>query len=898
MRDRIQAVGAAVVVSLIVAGASLALAVATALAPGAAAAPDPRCAVAAAATADARPTRALDYLDARAPRLAAPTPPAACLAERDAALSAIDRAADLADSAYVWQPGGVAPYSGADESWDESLDRATQALALDADAVSALAGRSAADLRTQALAHLPVHAAADSAHGWWQTLADGARPLGAPALAFVCALAAVLLAARLLAPVTLHWPVLREPERLAVGAAGVVAAIAGTLVLGLGVTMATSGVRAPDSWTGPTQALRWALCATGVTAAAVAVTNAVRRRTPHSLNRRRRTPAWSASAGALGLVVAGLTIARAPALWLGLTACALAVLLVATLLATRLRLVVEVRRDGDGERPDGDPATGATRLVALLGDLAGRPSAGTHVPRGADVDRLGGAALAELPANVALKAVATAAQWLSGTAPWQVRVEEGGDGALSVVVTRNGRTATSATYERSALVGFGIAQHLADQADLMRAAAATVVTTLAEHHTGFEGLCGASDARSLARYYIATTDLSGDADARRTLLAHATEADPENWLAQVALGNAVGERAAQARELEAYLAWIDQVLDQLALRSSAPLRPRSAATAGGRAPRGFEGLRLRLLYNRAATAINLAFARGTDGTVIDQSVVASVVTLWQALAQQARRHGAGRRRNAHLVAELADASLGMVLRARHALASVPAGTDQAATLTSLTQSWAAVTGRDTLPTDDEPARTPTGAYNLACWAATTPGVDIAVAVRHLRQSFALADNRDWLEQDPVMAAVVRSGAFRQVLAVPPLPDVLAMAPLADHAGRLRALGLESAERIARLAWQDLVGYLAVTPLEAKVMVEAARLATTLPDSPARYDLALTLLRVGHHGRPDAASGETVARLTATVRRLDLTAEQAQATLDGLRSAGWPVSGPPARGAAA
>ncbi|MBE9928369.1 hypothetical protein G8C93_21050, partial [Cellulosimicrobium cellulans] len=88
--------------------------------------------------------------------------------------------------------------------------RAEQALALDAqDARAAAVVRAAQDEETT----VP-----DRAASAWDGLVEAVSPLGPPLLALLVGVLVLAVAARLVVPVTLRWPVLSAGERVRAGA--------------------------------------------------------------------------------------------------------------------------------------------------------------------------------------------------------------------------------------------------------------------------------------------------------------------------------------------------------------------------------------------------------------------------------------------------------------------------------------------------------------------------------------------------------------------------------------------------------------------------------------------------------------------------------------------------------
>jgi hypothetical protein len=221
--------------------------------------------------------------------------------------------------------------------------------------------------------------------------------------------------------------------------------------------------------------------------------------------------------------------------------------------AKRLRLTVEVT-NAKGERD----RAGTAHVVALLNELGAEPPKGLEVPRASDAQALDGA-LKLLPEGTIGKALGSAIEWLFGLSPWTVVVDQETDDVHSVEISRNGRSAGSAVIDRDQLglrvplprspgtsqTGGGDAAREEALPDLHRLAAAVVLTTLAEKHDGFEGLCEATDWRSLGLHYVATTDFEDSPEEARPLLARAAELDPDNLSAQVAWRHAVYREATE-----------------------------------------------------------------------------------------------------------------------------------------------------------------------------------------------------------------------------------------------------------------------------------------------------------------------------------------------------------------
>lgn len=899
-----------------------ALLVALAPAPGAAAADaagtDPAattpraCADALALLDDSRPRDAVALVDAYRATASSPADPAArataCADVRDAAVAARDTAATLAAEAEALEPGGARPTSGEAESWAAAQARAEQALALDAqDARAAAVVRAAQEEETT----VP-----DRAASAWDGFVEAVSPLGPPLLALLVGVLVLAVVARLVVPVTLRWPVLSAGERVRAGAAGWGALVAGAALLVWGPAAGAS------TWTGSGVAgatLAVVVLVLGFVAGVVAVALALGRLVaPGARHDRTRWWAWAAAVAGVAAVAAVVLSARAlggpgtvaagpvaaGSLVAGAVLAALGVLLVATVLATRLRLTIEVTSGRSGDRTTSHEGTGGARLVALLGELGAEPPRGLEVPRGTDISALSGSALSELPQGAFVKAVVSLAQGVVGSVPWRVTVEERDADHLAVVVTRNGRAAGSAALDRAGLLRFDpedpTSAAAAAQVDLYRAAAAVVLLTLARHHAGFEGLCGATSWRSLALQYVAQSDLTDAPDRERELLARAVDVDPRNDLAQVALAHAEGRHHTLREDLDAYGDWLDRFVTRSEGRS------------------GYRSLRLRAQYSRAATTVNACFAPGRDGDDPAGTLGATAVDAVRALLEALAVERAAGREDA-LVVRLQDAVESLYRQAEAtapalepvAAQRVPAApgtepsdrTGSSETAESVETARSAETSRERLRrayraalardpdgADAPSPTTPTGEYNLACtYAVRTTPLGAADALRttdHLRRAVVLADLRAWLHDDPMLAAYRERPEYAAEFGQDPL-DLLSVAPFARYAPALRAWGLTTEQRIVAVPPPDLAALLGTTPEEAARVRAAAHLAADLPALPGRCDVLDVLLVHDVGALPPAGQGlpDDVARaVRSRVGRLRLTPSER----DRLRSAlaGW------------
>ncbi|MDF9877556.1 hypothetical protein [Cellulosimicrobium cellulans] len=759
-----------------------------------------------------------------------------------AAGAAISTAQELADDARLLVPGGEPPASGTSESWAAATARAEQALAIDEQNVTA----------TEVLQDAP-QAATERVGRAWRTFVESVEPLGTPLLALGVAVLVLAVLARATLPTTLHWPVLSARQRCVATVAGWVALVSGAALLVWGPAAATAPWPTGDARVGGVVTGVLVLATLGAGIAAVWLARDVRGGLPpHGMP----ASGWTSVLtmlylativlGAVGLTATVLDVAGVVELGLvgtllpGAAAAGVGVLLTGTVLATRLRLTVDTTSDS-GSRSSSEEGTGGGHLVALLAELGAEPPRGLETPTATDINTLGGSTLTELPQQAFAKAALTVVQWLLGSVPWRVRVEVTGPDHLSVVVTRNGRAAGSAVVDRARILGSETkspeAAEVAAKVDLHRAAAAVVLMTLSRHHPGFEGLCGATEWRSLALYYVAQTDLAARSEHKRSLLARAVGLDPANDLAQVAFANATARRDTTREDLDEYRRWLDAFVGR---------------TEG---LDGYRSLRLRALYSRAVVATNACFAAHRDTRPplghLDAGARRAVRELLAALGEE-RTAG----REDALVHRLRDAAETMYHQAmtsgpgREGVSASRAGPPDPDSVQrdALRVAYTQATGEEPGPltTALRFCATPTGDYNLACtYAIRRPlqDVDARRATEHLRRAVELPGMLDWLHKDPMLAAYRGRQEYLDEFGTDPL-GLLDVQPFARHADALRSVGLTTTGRILARRRPVLTTDLRTTPEVATELRAAAHLVEDLPEVRGRHDVAEVLL--AHH----------------------------------------------------
>ena len=464
---------------------------------------------------------------------------------------------------------------------------------------------------SEALAALdPAHPATRAEHaatGWaafYASWIDPAVQLLLPALAVLVVL---LVLARLLTPLSVPagaraW---RDPWRQVAWWGGFVLLCAAAVV---GMSVAVTAANSPRSraW------LSIVVLTAGVTGAVALVVLRTSRRAGPAMRR----AAWSVlAAGVIGYGILAplghLTIPRSWFWWLVSAAtAAIGCLLVAAGRGHALRLQIVVKQ-GDTTDP-----VGTAYVLGRLQELGSAPPRGLKTPQQVDVTDLPSAALSSLPVGRVATALAPLIGLLTPSVPWRATVQDGlKDQSVLVTLTRNGSVAQTALVDAGRFLPRPADDPTADatadatgtpppeavaRGDLLTAAAAVILTELAERHTALEdGLCGARRWDSVAAYVVATKPpaSAGGVELRRQLLAYAVEVDPDNAFARLAYANLLGEGAARPEELRAHAALLQRVYATIERQAG---------------PSGFLLLRLRALHALAAAHLNLAVTSAAD----------------------------------------------------------------------------------------------------------------------------------------------------------------------------------------------------------------------------------------------------------------------------------------------
>ncbi|RNE62590.1 hypothetical protein [Cryobacterium tepidiphilum] len=489
-------------------------------------------------------------------------------------------------------------------------------------------------------------------------------------------------------------------------------------------------------------------------------------------------------------------------------------------LASRLAVALHVR-DAAGDR--NEPQT--TELVALLGQLGAASPRGLEVPRATDVTALAHNAL-PLPQGGA-SAFTAGVRRVLGLTPWRVTVDFVGNEVdpdaptllatephptrAAVVITRNGYAVGAVTMDPSIwqvqqIRGTAGEANEAATRDLRTAqtdaallpdpghpsspsshlsklAASFVLATLAQHHDGFDALCGATDWRSIGLHSLATTDYKNNREAARQLLTRAVDFDSANRPALVALQHALHREAHEVDELRRYGEWLGAQSDLI-----------NTEAGGSPTQGGFIDLHRRILLTWLVVVLNHRAITGSSSwpgdTLIEERSTRLVALLADGTPASGGLRDAMRPQAATLLdglfppdltparSENAASAPGGKARKAAAAAAADAGTASDDTTDAAAAARDDATATDVVVGELFPpswrarafaSLAPATAYNVACGYVRL-GEDMRnPEVREkFERAFALPHIRRWARYDPELAGLRTDPAFRELVGV--IPD--------------------------------------------------------------------------------------------------------------------------------
>ncbi len=460
------------------------------------------------------------------------------------------------------------------------------------------------------------------------------------------------------------------------------------------------------------------------------------------------------------------------------------------------------------DAPSDQQGVGA-RLGALVSDMGGVKPRGLPSPVGLDTTFLTGISLPGVSDSVIAKAVAAVVNALTFDPPWRLVVTESTDDLLAVELRRNRQLVSAQRLDRASLrltvadlmgtkpaaADGDTTSATATTPSLLPFAAALAVVSMAKAHGEHRGLAGATNWRSVAFQYLATTSMR-TAPSRPELLAEAVSLDPENALAEFALWTDRYAASEDASELDWFRTWLVQFVAQPQLQDELALL-------------------LRARYALVAAEVNLRYVEGGEELPTTEAEYQRLVTLLERCLNDDGSEPYGG------VGELARSVRGQVEAIR---LSVGAPAPPAPGLVGLA---------------------PATHYALACYFASAgpdneplPDDGVARALRHL----SVADAKPRLSArravDPQLAALRRTNEYRTAYGAKPEQDLLTLKPFAAYATPLRALGLTDAAALAATPTSELAALGIPTAVAAHLGVVAAT-AAAVPPGLATWRIPIT-----------------------------------------------------------
>ena len=339
---------------------------------------------------------------------------------------------------------------------------------------------------------------------------------------------------------------------------------------------------------------------------------------------------------------------RSGAWWVVLLVTLVTLAILTFAFATRQGVAIKLKSKDDGKGLD------SSHIMAAMDAMAGQTNRGLEFPVGTDLTTAA-AAVSELSDNRFVATLQVAVSAIVGATPWTLTVENEGEKAASVTISRNGALMKAKRVK--------VGQTLSDVSEMTAAellaaliSGELIATLRSRYRSEFDAdLSGATDGESIALHYIASSALSTNRAARAKgipILARAVELDPHNRAAWTTLANyayrdpkihdpknpqphvvyrkflddAILEELSRAR-LGGIDAWVWR-------RTQFPHKPPQEAQvdryAFVRAQRHVRmsqmrqnGLLLRLLQTRVVAAMNADAARKLNGSVpgADQATI-------------------------------------------------------------------------------------------------------------------------------------------------------------------------------------------------------------------------------------------------------------------------------------
>ncbi|MGX5772074.1 hypothetical protein ACWKWN_15085 [Microbacterium trichothecenolyticum] len=330
--------------------------------------------------------------------------------------------------------------------------------------------------------------------------------------------------------------------------------------------------------------------------------------------------------------------------WVVLLVALVTLAILAFAFATRQGVAIKLKSKDDGTGLD------SAHIMAAMDAMAGQTNRGLEFPVGTDLTTAA-AAVSELSDNKFVATLQVAVSAIVGATPWTLTVENEGEKAASVTISRNGALMKAKRVK--------IGETLSDVSEMTAAellaaliSGELIASLRSRYRSEFDAdLSGATDGESIALHYIASSALSTNRAARAKgipILARAAELDPQNRAAWTTLANyayrdpkihdpknplphiayrefldgAILEELTRARN-GGIDAWVWR-RTQFPLKASQEVQTDESAFAGAQqhvriSQMRKNGLLLRLLQTRVVAAMNANAAAKLSGMARDPS---------------------------------------------------------------------------------------------------------------------------------------------------------------------------------------------------------------------------------------------------------------------------------------
>lgn len=519
--------------------------------------------------------------------------------------------------------------------------------------------------------------------------------------------------------------------------------------------------------------------------------------------------------------------------WVGLTAAGAVLLAAAWNAGRRLEITC----------PESSSLT-SEHIHSLIRLLAPGVPLGVERPSGIDSKTLEEVGITTTSAVPWMAALARVAALARPPSPWLLVVAAHGDGALATRLTRNGELVSNAVIDPAEVRRVaGVADDATTTFELAVFPAAQAVMRIVTAYGDRTGLAGATGWLSLAYQHLAAT-LPRTSPHAQALAAQAVALDPANRLARLGYWQTLYREARTPEDLARYDALL-RGLDPADNPADNPADADKSKSATG----ADRGLRLRVLHTRLAVGINRLSAAG-EPVRGDPQLVAIADQLCPLVDELWREERDQRR-----LGVLHETVLTHLRRSVAALVESVTDPD-----------W---TGPPPLPTRTPESLGPAVNYSLACALATTGprrAQDRAArAVPHLRLADVDPVLEAWRDRDPQLAGIRGTEAYRRAFGPARPTDLLAVAPYAAHAARLRSVGLVGVETLAEARPAEFAG-LELPAAEVRWLVALARCCRTLATRDATWAVAVTEVLAREGVRELPLRGRRLEAVAATVHR--------------------------------